>query len=190
MFYTFYKLDSAEWLHSNKCVTYGDIIYILEKGNKWAMYCLTITFLANRRKHFIWKTLIHSHAPQLNIFPLTLYKMAKSLWTPDHHTYTCLFTVHPKLQSSRKAFCQIMKRSCGDLCSLSQKSISEVRHWWKTRRSGVWSAKMFSGLEIRVLWKPLKFFYTTLGKPCLPGPHVFTQRKKKGTNLGKSHIWV
>ena len=57
----------------------------------------------------------------------------------------------------------------------SHKSITEVGHWCWAIRSGTQSAfqfilKVFDGVEVRALCRPIKFFHTDLDKPFLYGP--------------------
>ena len=58
----------------------------------------------------------------------------------------------------------------------SATSISEVGHWCWAFRPGSQSAfqfipKVFDGVEVRALCRPVKFFHTHLDKPLLCGPY-------------------
>ena len=65
----------------------------------------------------------------------------------------------------------------GDLLPFSHKSISEVRHWCWTIMPGSQSVfqfipKVFDGVEVRALCRPVKFFHSDLDKPFLYVPRV------------------
>ena len=61
-----------------------------------------------------------------------------------------------------------------DLLPFSHKSISEVGHLCWAIRTGSQSAfqfipKLFDGVEVRALWRPVKFFQPDLDKAFLCG---------------------
>ena len=66
----------------------------------------------------------------------------------------------------------MLEHCCGDLLPFSHRSISEVGHWCWAIRPGSQSAfqfipKVFDGVEVRALCRPVKFFHTD--KPFLYG---------------------
>jgi hypothetical protein len=70
---------------------------------------------------------------------------------------------------------------CGDLVPFSHKGISEVGHGCWTIRPGSQSAfqfipKVFDGVEIKALCRPVKFFHTDLNKLFLYGPRFAWER--------------
>jgi hypothetical protein len=69
-----------------------------------------------------------------------------------------------------------LEHCCGDLLPFSNKSISEVGHWcWAIRPSSQsafqFIQKVFDGVEVRALCRPVKFFHVDFDKPFLYGPH-------------------
>ena len=60
-------------------------------------------------------------------------------------------------------------------CCHSATRISEAGHWWWVIRPGLQSAfqfipKVFDGVEVRALCRPVKFFHTVHHKPLMYGP--------------------
>jgi hypothetical protein len=65
----------------------------------------------------------------------------------------------------------MLEHYCGDILPFSHKSISDVGRLGLAR----WSAfkfieKVFDGVEVRTLCRPVKFFHADLNKPFLYGP--------------------
>ena len=75
---------------------------------------------------------------------------------------------------------------CGDFHSAT--SISEVGYWCWAIRSGSQSTflfipKVFNGVDVRALCRPVKFFHTDLDKPFLYGPHFEHCHTETGKGL-------
>ena len=69
----------------------------------------------------------------------------------------------------------MLEHCCGDLLPFSRKSISEVGHGCRAIRPGSQSTfqfmpKVFDGVEVKALCRPVKFFHTDLNKPFPYGP--------------------
>jgi hypothetical protein len=66
----------------------------------------------------------------------------------------------------------MLEHCCGDLLPFSHSSISEVGHWCWTGSQSAFQIipKVFIGVEVRALCRPVKFFHTDLDKPFLYGP--------------------
>lgn len=127
----------------------------------------------SRRKRIGW---VNNHSRE-NIKPIS------ACWT-----FCSRFNLH----SSGEALHEILERVCGDLCSFSHKSISDIRHWCQSRRPCVqpafqFSPKMCSGLEVRALCRTLEFFHTNLGKPCLHGSRFVHRALSCWNRLGPFH---
>ena len=69
----------------------------------------------------------------------------------------------------------MLRHCCEDLLPFNHKRISEVGHWCWAIRGGSQSTfqfiqKVFDGVVVRTLCRPVKFFHTDLDKPFLYGP--------------------
>ena len=70
----------------------------------------------------------------------------------------------------------MLEHCCGDLLPFSHKSICEVGHGCWAIKAGSQSTfqfipKMFDGVEVRAMCRPVKFFHNDLDKSFLIGPH-------------------
>ena len=69
----------------------------------------------------------------------------------------------------------MLEHCCGNMLPSSHKSISEVRHRCWLIRPGLQSvfqiiSKVFNGVEVRALCRPVMFFHTDLDKQIRYGP--------------------
>jgi hypothetical protein len=84
----------------------------------------------------------------------------------------------------------MLEHCCRDFLPFSHKSISEVRHWCWAIRPGSQLAfqliqKVFNGVEVRALCRPVKFLHTDLDKTFLYGPRfvhegIVIQKQERG----------
>ena len=79
------------------------------------------------------------------------------------------------LHSSGKASNQMLEQCCRNWLPFSHKSISEVGHgcwpiWPGSQFAFQLIPKVFDGVEVRALCRPVKFFHTNLDKPFRYGP--------------------
>ena len=115
----------------------------------------------------------------------TINCMTKSMWTPAR------WTSHSKIMDISRELLPplLLKQSplfwedfpldvrtlLQGLLLFSHKSISEVGHWCWVIRPGSqlvfqFIPKVFDGVEVRALCRPVEFFHTELNKPFLYGP--------------------
>lgn len=70
----------------------------------------------------------------------------------------------------RRLSTRFWDHGCVDVRSFSQKSINELRRWCWVNRGSMCSSSFHRcslGLKLRALCRPLEFFYSNLGEPCL-----------------------
>ncbi|KAK6303711.1 hypothetical protein J4Q44_G00261650 [Coregonus suidteri] len=114
-----------------------------------------------------------------------LHYMTKSMWTPAHRTSHSkimginIELVPPFAAITASTLLGRLSTRCLNIasgtCFHSATSISEVAHRCWAIRPGSQSVlqfipKVFDGVEVRALCRPVKFFHTDLDKPYLYGP--------------------
>ncbi len=86
-------------------------------------------------------------------------------WT-CHSKPQGLICCYTSIHSTGKSYHHILEPGRRDLLPFSHKSICEVRHWCWAIRPGSFQfiPKVFDGVEVRALCRPVKFFHNQTGK--------------------------
>jgi hypothetical protein len=105
-----------------------------------------------------------------------VHYMTKNMWTLAQTSHSKIMGINMVLVPTFAAIIAStllgrLSNRCWNIASGS----SEVGHWCWAIRPGSQSvfqliSKMFDGVEVRALCRPVKFFHTSVNKPFLYGP--------------------
>ena len=129
--------------------------WILEAQGGWScqqssmteIWCQVFELVSLRR--YFWACSVSGHLLVEHLIP----KSWALIWS---WSLVCCYN---SLHSSGKDLHLILEHCCRDLLPFSHKSISEVGHWcWAIMQSEFQFIP--DGVEVRALYRPVKFFYT------------------------------